>query len=47
VGEMVIEGSALVATIVAAAPKAHASPEPPNGGEHLPPVGHTPSGGHK
>ena len=57
VGKMVMAGSALVATIVASAPKAHASPDPP---KHVvppplptphnppPPVGYKPpSGGHK
>jgi len=33
VGKMVLAGSALVATIVAAAPQAHASAGPPTGGE--------------
>jgi len=43
VGKMVLAGGALVATIVAAAPKAHASPDPPKRGN--PP--HDPSsGGH-
>lgn len=37
VGKMVLAGSALVATIVAAAPKAHASdPPPPSTGGHKP-----------
>jgi len=51
---MVMAGSALVATIVAAAPKAHASQDPPKGldppplpphhdpPEPLPPFGHKP-----
>jgi len=49
VGKMVMAGSALVATIVAAAPKAHASgdPPPPPHADPLPPISHAPSAGHK
>jgi GAF domain-containing protein len=52
VGKMVMAGSALVATIVAAAPKAHASQDPPKHGDpppvptpHNPPPPDPPSGG--
>jgi hypothetical protein len=54
VGKMVMAGSALVATIVAAAPKAHASQDPPKGGDppplptpHNPPSDPLPPIGHK
>ena len=47
VGKMVMAGSALVATIVAAAPKAHASDPPPPKGGHNPDPFPPPPGGFK